>query len=234
MQSFQLNNKSVRFIEVDNVVYFVTADVNKAFGFGGQNTLFDKMSHSCGDIKPIPTIELPKTTLLIELKDMLLATIRSNKPELKNMQDILSQMLASAFFANFGLQTERDALPPVSDIDRVDLMAKAVCKRYQYTEVPQDKVNLPDWLTVTEMLINLGEDPDKDSGSLVHDNQFRFWINRQMSDVYRAQMGEEAPTVQRHKGSGFWLLLPRFILWTSQALSIELDSYSNLTYPLSL
>jgi hypothetical protein len=82
-------------------------------------------------------------------------------------------------------------------------MAKAVCKRYSGLEVPQDKLNLPGWLTVTEMLISLGEDPDKDSGSLIHDCQFRYWINRQVSDVYRAQYGEEAPTVQRQKGSGY-------------------------------
>lgn len=98
---------------------------------------------------------------------------------------------------------EQKVLTPHSDIDRIDLMSHAVCKRYQGVEAPQDKLNLPGWLTVTEMLIELGENPDKDSGSLIHDMKFRFWINRQLADVYRAQYGEEAPVVNRSKGSGY-------------------------------
>ncbi len=132
---------------------------------------------------------------------------KASNPQAKAVAKTLAAIGSRTLFQSIAgweaPSTVTNTLPPVSDTERVDNMATAVCKRYHGSDIPQDKVNLPDWLTVTEMLINLGEDADKDSGSLVHDHQFRFWINRQMSDVYRAQMGEEAPTVQRQKGSGY-------------------------------
>jgi hypothetical protein len=207
MQSFQLNGQTIRFFEDDDTIYLLTDDTNKAFGFKGENTALDNVSQQLKHIRNhesfITSNQLQINTLVIELKNMLEVVIRSTKPELKNIQDIFSQILAVGFIQNFASTIELQALPPATDEQRVDLMSQAAKKRYQDIEVPQDKIDLPGWLTITEMLIDIGEDPDKNSDSLIHDLQFRFWLNRQIADIYRAQCGEEPPTVQRHKGSGY-------------------------------
>jgi len=50
--------------------------------------------------------------------------------------------------------------------------------------------------------MSLGE-KSEDENSLNQDNQFRYWINRHLSDLYRAQCGEEPPTVSRRKGIAY-------------------------------
>jgi hypothetical protein len=207
MQSFQLNGQTVRFFETNETIYLITADANKAFGFEGDNTALDNVSRSIRETFPdgfiIQLDNLPDRTLTVEFKELVRVIIRSSKPELISTQDLFCQMVVNTFTQGFGTTQELQALPPATDEQRVDLMSQAAKKRYQDIEVPQDKIDLPGWLTITEMLIDIGEDPDKNSDSLIHDLQFRFWLNRQIADIYRAQCGEEPPTVQRHKGSGY-------------------------------
>ena len=50
---------------------------------------------------------------------------------------------------------EHDSLPSATDWERVENMSVCSARR---DETPQDKINLPGWLTVTEMLIAAGED----------------------------------------------------------------------------
>jgi prophage antirepressor-like protein len=44
IEKFTLNGIEVRFIAIDNDVWFVTSDANKAFGFEGETTALDKVS----------------------------------------------------------------------------------------------------------------------------------------------------------------------------------------------
>jgi hypothetical protein len=207
MQSFQLNGQTIRFFEANETIYLITADANKAFGFEGNNTALDNVSRSIRETFIDEFIlqfdNLPDRTLTVEFKELVRVVIRSSKPELISTQDLFCQMVVNTFTQEIGTKIEAQALPPATDEQRVDLMSQASRKRYQDIEVPQDKIDLPGWLTITEMLTNLGEDPAKDSDSLIHDLQFRFWLNRQIADIYRAQWGEEPPTVNRHKGSGY-------------------------------
>lgn len=209
MQTFQLNGQSVRFSQAGDSTYLITSDANKAFGFKGENTLLDIPSVRLDSLtecrKPMLSTEnLAKNTLVIELKNLLLAILRSNKSEMENMQDILSQQLAKAFAQNFGMQANQPMLAPISDTHRIAQLATASAARHQKgsDDAPANKIDLPGWLTVTEMLISAGEDENEETGLLKNDF-FRFWINRQMSDVYRAQHGEEPPTVSRKKGKGY-------------------------------
>jgi hypothetical protein len=207
MQSFQLNDQTVRFFEANETIYLITADANKAFGFDGDNTALDNVSRSIretftdGFILQIDN--LPDRTLTVEFKELVRVIIRSSKSELSVTQDLFCQIVVNAFTQDFEIDKQQAALPPVTDEERVNLMSQAVKKRYQDIDTPQDKIDLPGWLTVTEILTNLGEDSAKNSCSLIHNLQFRFWLNRQIADIYRAQLGEEPPVVQRHKGSGY-------------------------------
>lgn len=56
------------------------------------------------------------------------------------------------------------------------------------------------WKSVSEMLHELGE-KTHDEHSLNHDHQFRYWINRHLSDLFRAQCGEEPPIVSWKKAN---------------------------------
>jgi hypothetical protein len=211
MQTFQLNGQAVRFFEISDAIYLVTSDANKAFGFDGENTAIDNISKWAGEVPKHESFmfstndgleNLSGRTLVIELKDLLKVLIRSNKTELETLQDALMQQLAKAFAQNFGMQSDRPMLPPVSDTDRVGKLASAAASRFRDTEEPTDKVKLPNWSTVTEMLAALGESPE-DENSLVKNERFRFWINRQISDIYRAQHGQEPPLVSRGKTGGY-------------------------------
>ncbi len=209
MQSFQLNGQTIRFFEANETIYLITADAKKAFGFVGESTTLDNVSSSIHEIFmdaiALHENNLPKNTLVLEFKELVRVVIRSSKPELISTQDLFCQMVVNTFTQGFGTTQELQALPPATDEERVDLMSQASRKRYRdiNMDIPQDKIDLPGWLTITEMLTDLGEDPGKDSDSLIHDLQFRFWLNRQIADIYRAQWGEEPPTVNRHKGSGY-------------------------------
>jgi hypothetical protein len=211
MQTFQLNGQTVRFFKMSDAIYLIASDANKAFGFDGNDTALNKTSESIGSMKLSWTItesfggeveNLPDRTLVIELKNLLKVLVRSNKTELETLQDALMQQLAKAFAQNFGIQSDRPMLPPVSDTDRVGKLASAAASRFRDTEEPTDKVKLPDWSTVTEMLAAIGESPE-DENSLVKNEKFRFWINRQISDIYRAQHGQEPPLVSRGKTGGY-------------------------------
>jgi hypothetical protein len=211
MQTFRLNNFDVRFFQIEETIYLITSDTNKAFGFAGDNTAINNASESLSSVKVSRIIHesfmddlenLPDRTLVIELPNLLGVITRSSKPELKNMQAIFNQLLAKSFARNFGISNDRKALPPTSDTDRIEKLATAARLRYQDDQVPVDKTHLPGWLTVTEILIELGEDPSAES-SLINSDRFRFWINRNISDIYRAQHGEEPPIVSRKKGSGY-------------------------------
>lgn len=95
--------------------------------------------------------------------------------------------------------TETQSLPAATDWERVDLLSRCSSTR---DDAPQDKVNLPGWLTTTEMLIAAGED-EGDEYSLLKNDKFRFWINRQLADIYRAQYGSEPPNVNRRKSTAY-------------------------------
>jgi hypothetical protein len=211
MNTFPLNGYNVRFFQLEETTYLVTADANKAFGFDGKNTSIDEASITVADVPKYETFILDTSNGLetlssrasvIELPNLLGVISRSNKPELKNMQGIMNQLLAKAFAQNFGMQKNQPLLPAVSDDVRVAKMAEAASSRKFEDKEPQDKINYPGWSTITEMLTELGED-STDENSLIVDSKFRFWMNRQISDLYRAQFGEEPPVVKRKKGSGF-------------------------------
>jgi hypothetical protein len=211
MNEFQLNGYSVRFFQLEKNTYLVTADANKAFGFDGKNTSINEASISVADVPKYESFILDASNGLetlstrasvIELPSLPGVISRSNKPEPKNMQGIMMQLLAKSFAQNFGMQPNRPMLPAVSDDVRVAKMAGAASSRKIEDKEPQDKINYPGWSTITEMLTGIGEDPS-DEDSLIVDSRFRFWLNRQLSDLYRAQSGEEPPVVKRKKGAGF-------------------------------
>jgi hypothetical protein len=211
MQTFQLNGQTVRFFQQGETTYLVTSDANKAFGFSGDQTAIDKASESLSSVKVSLVINetfmddlgnLPDRMLVIELPNLLGVITRSSKPELKNMQGIFNQLLAKSFAQNFGMQQNRPMLPAVTDDVRLKRMAGAVSNRDFSDKEPQDKINYPRWATVTEMLIELGEDPS-DENSILVNLTFRSWLSRHMSDLYRSRTGEEPPIVKRKKSSGF-------------------------------
>jgi hypothetical protein len=211
MNTFQLNGHSVRSFQIQDASYLITSDANDAFGFMGDNTALDKASIPVSTAKALhshmdkPTLDLenlPDRMLVIERHKALISVIRSNRPELAAVTDIFGQMLDKAFAQNFGKQNDRPMLPAVSDDVRVAKMASAASSRKFSDKEPQDKINYPGWSTITEMLTELGEDCT-DENSLIVDSKFRFWLNRQISDLYRAQFGEEPPDVKRKKGHGF-------------------------------
>jgi hypothetical protein len=207
MQHFSLNGFNVRCFASNGVTYLVSADVNNAFGFQGRDTSVDNVSITKAELFSRDSLlqveDLPDRTLLIEFKKLLRAILRSNKSESSGTSEALLQMLENAFFAaSMATPTDLPALPPVADDDRVQKLATAAANRYQPSDVPKDAIKLPGWLTVSEMLISLGEDPTAEF-ALIKDNNFRYWINRQMSDIYRAQFGDEPPAVNRKKGCGY-------------------------------
>jgi hypothetical protein len=70
---------------------------------------------------------------------------------------------------------DRPMLPPTTDIDQVQKMASSVASR-GFSE-SRDLVDLPEWMTVTQMLGELGESINEED-SLAKNDEFRFWINR--------------------------------------------------------
>jgi hypothetical protein len=124
----------------------------------------------------------------------------SSNPQAVAVVKCLAAIGARTLFQSIAGWNNIPELPPVSDYDRVEKLAQA-SKRHD-SEVPQDKVNLPGWLTIREWLVELGEDASEET-SLINDAHFRFWINRQIADIYRAQYGEEPPAVARKHGKGY-------------------------------
>jgi hypothetical protein len=208
MQKFSYNAQEIRFFEAGDDVYFVTADVNRAFGFSGENTLADRISQRLEDLaKHISdmdsTEQLQKNTLVLQTGDLVRAIIRSSKsdPHIHNIKDALIEMAASAFKKSFTQPPERLALPAATDHDRVEKLATA-SRNHNPDKPPQNLELMDGWNTITETLTELGEDP-KEEASLINDARFRFWINRQIADIYRAQKGEEPPIARRKKGKGY-------------------------------
>jgi KilA-N domain len=96
------------------------------------------------------------------------------------------------------------ALPSRDDTDRVVNMATSAASRSvdRLDSEPKDKINLSGWFTVTELLEMLGESISTDN-SLAKDLEFRFWLNRQVADLYRANNGEEPPQISRKKTKAY-------------------------------
>jgi hypothetical protein len=160
MQHLSFNGFDVRFFQISDAVYLITADVNKAFGFIGENTSADNASMSLHEIDmgiPISWEDnkLPMNTLVIEFVKLIRVVIRSTKPEALATSEALVQMLTKAFFQNLSKPTNIPALPAATDTDRVQKLATAAANRYQPSDIPKDTINLPGWLTVSEMLIEL-------------------------------------------------------------------------------
>ena len=104
------------------------------------------------------------------------------------------------FHSIVGLEsTESKALPTSTDLDRIYRLSACSSTR---KDAPQDLENLPNWLTVREML-NHGGERENDPNSLIHDSAFRFWVNRHIADTYRAQYSEEPPTVALKKTKAY-------------------------------
>jgi hypothetical protein len=95
------------------------------------------------------------------------------------------------------LQPQRLALPSADE--QVENLAGAASR---HGTGSKDLVDLPDWKTVREMLIDAGEAEDKPT-SLVNDLRCRYWMQRQLSDLYRAKHGDEPPSVKRGKRDGY-------------------------------
>jgi KilA-N domain len=102
------------------------------------------------------------------------------------------------------LQTKPLALLSHNDNDRISNMATSVASRSvaRLDPEPKDKINLNGWLTVRELLEMLGERSDAPS-SLTSDRKLRFWVNRQLPDVYRANNREEPPRILRGKSRAY-------------------------------
>jgi hypothetical protein len=208
MQKFNYNGHDIRFFTAGDDVYFITSDVNKGFGFSGENTLADRISQRLENLaihisNMGSTEQLQKNTLVLQTKDLVEAIVRSTKqdPHIRNLSDVFIQMAATAFNASFTQSPERPALPAATDYDRVENLASASSK-HDPDKLPQNLELMEGWQTITEVLTKLGEDPESEF-SLLNDDRFRFWINRQMADIYRAQNREEPPIVSRGKAKGY-------------------------------
>ena len=205
MHTFNLNGQPIRYFSHDDEIWFVTTDANKAFDFKGENTLLDRNSINVKDLMThssnmesdyFRSENIPETGLVISIVGLFNSISLSRKSDLKTMQIQIAGL--AAMQVKQQLTPNRLALPS-ADM-QVNNLAGAVAKRRD--KVPTDLINLPGWLTVTEMLHQLGETVE-DEDSLNHDSRFRHWINRHLSDLYRAQCGEEPPTVSRKHGTGY-------------------------------
>lgn len=121
MHSIYINGHSIRCFHFRETAYLFTSDLNIALGFAGDNTAFDKLSTqvrklficevaisdgTIGEIKLdreffIETFgneSIDNRSLVIELKHMVKAILRSNKSELKDMQDRLCGAITESFF----------------------------------------------------------------------------------------------------------------------------------------
>jgi hypothetical protein len=123
------------------------------------------------------------------------------------------------FHSMSGWRTPKLELSASSDGERVGNLAQ--CASLQIA-TPKDKIDLTEWLTITEMLTTAGKDRPELVGRLKSD-KFRYWINRQIADIYRAQYGCEPPTVYRRKSSrlcyppSFQALVSRYLAnWNQQ------------------
>ena len=199
MNTFSLNGYSIRYFSHDGDIWFITADANKAFNFSGGTTSLNKVSIQLEDLainESFIDSSLTKDALVISVADLFKVLGRSTKPELSDIRDQIFSLAAHHLTQQ--LQPQRLALPS-ADM-QVDNLAGAVAKGR--SKEPTDLINLPGWLTVSEMLHELGETIE-DQDSLNHDSRFRHWINRHLSDLYRAQHGDEPPTVSRKNGKGY-------------------------------
>jgi hypothetical protein len=126
---------------------------------------------------------------------------KASNPQAKAVARCLMGVGSRKLFESIvGLEsTESKALPAATDLERISHLSTCSSTR---KDAPQDLVNLPDWETVREMLNRAGE-CDDDPNSLLQDSGFRFWINRHIADIYRAQYGEEPPTVAHKKTKAY-------------------------------
>jgi KilA-N domain len=102
------------------------------------------------------------------------------------------------------LRTGKVELDPLDDNDRILNMATSAASRSvsRLDPEPRDKINLSGWYTLTEFLELLGEGIEEES-SLARDLQFRFWLNRQVADLYRSKNSEEPPQISRKKKKAY-------------------------------
>ncbi len=208
MEQFNLNGQAVRFFTINQIIYLITSEANKAFGFAGDNTALDNISAPLSRI-PISDIftdatndgikNLSDRTLVIELKSLLLAIIRSRKPEMEAMQDIFTQQLAKSFVQNFGMRSEQKALPPATDHERAEKLATATHRRI--LAFPKTHVDTSEWSTLRELLIDIAKEFTRKG--LLQDRNLSYWLSHHLPDVYRAQFGEDPPSVRRKGTRGY-------------------------------
>lgn len=204
MEQFNLNDQTVRFFTIAETIYLITSDANKAFGFAGDNTALDNISAPLSRI-PISDIftdatsdgigNLPDRTLAIKLESLLFTIIRSRKPEMEAMQDVLTQQLAKSFIQNFGMRSEQKALPPATDHERTAKLATATHRRVQLLK--KNKVDTTGWNTLRELLIDI------DRKRLLQDPHLSYWLSHHLPDIYRSQHGEDPPSVRRKGTRGY-------------------------------
>ena len=102
------------------------------------------------------------------------------------------------------LTTGKVELDAIDDNDRILNMATSAASRSisRLDPEPKDGINLKGWYTVTEFLEMLGES-FSEPNSLARDLEFRFWVNRQVADIYRANNSEEPPQISRNKSKAY-------------------------------
>ena len=205
MEQFNLNGQAVRFFTIDQSIYLITNDANKAFGFAGENTALDNISaplsritihENLMDATNDGTENLSDRVLVIELKSLLRAIIRSRKPEMEAMQDIFTQQLAKSFIQNFGVRSEQNVLPPATDHERAERLATATHRRINCP--PKLKsISTGGWKTLRELLIDI------DQKRVSQDRNLLYWLSHHLPDMYRAEQGEDPPSVRRKGPRGY-------------------------------
>jgi hypothetical protein len=215
MNTFPLNGYNVRFFQLEETTYLVTADANKAFGFDGKNTSIDEASIAVADVPKYETFILDTSNGLetlssrasvIELPNLLGVISRSNKPELKNMQGIMNQLLAKAFAQNFGMQKNQPLLPAISDTDR--MVNSAISAKRSIADIKKMKARgeFREWNSPRGMVYKLISDPKKQRAYL-NDGKLMRGLRTALAAHLEATRAIKPPQVKgfncKSKAQGF-------------------------------
>jgi hypothetical protein len=232
MNSFKYNGVDVRLIEISaQEIYFVTSDANDAFGFAGQNTRLDKLSVRLDSLSKdmnyiLSTEPLAKNTLVILLSDLVKGIVKSGDDDLASLGDALVQMASHRFTEVYLNQKDRPMLPAVSDHVRLERTAGVTASKYYspHADEPVNRIDLPGWMTVTEMLAQI--DP-RDEDSIIKGSHFRYWANTRFAEKYREIHSNEPPRNKR----GTCLYPPSFLGLVGQYVAEWLKTRDSIRLP---
>jgi hypothetical protein len=198
----QLGKRPCRYLAAEGEIWLVTADANKAADFKGETTALDKLSLRLDKLavhENFMDVGFPRHTLMISLPDLFKAIGRSSKGNLVQIQQQIFGLAAHSLKQK--LHPQRLALP--SGDEQIDNLSSAAVKQVFAIagERPsRDLINLPEWLTVRELISGRAETPEKALRLLNH-TVFKRWFAAQLAEIYRAENGESPPKVRRGKGS---------------------------------